>query len=184
LWYQAHYAYNPFPMPSGILLRRTTALSAGGFDTSMCMCGDVDFFLRMLERGDLAVTDAFGCEITIHQKQESARLKGNVAVMEEIVAVTERYRALFTDERIYTGIRRQLAAFALGLTFKYWRTGLPEAARAHWKLAWRMGVPPWRAGLAVVRLLGLRAWMTISGQRFMPNSPYASLDGNTTYTKA
>ena len=58
LWFQAHYAYNPLNYPSGILLRREIARQVGPFDTTMKMSGDVDFFLRVLERGALAVVDS------------------------------------------------------------------------------------------------------------------------------
>ncbi len=80
LWFHSHYALNPFNYPSGMLLRRETALKAGRFDTAMRMSGDVDFFLRMLEHGDLAVSDRLGCEITIHGNQEGVRLAGDVAI--------------------------------------------------------------------------------------------------------
>jgi glycosyltransferase involved in cell wall biosynthesis len=175
LWFQAHYAYNPFNYPSGILLRREVAIQVGLFDTTMRMAGDVDFFLRMLERGDLAVLDALGCEITMHPQQEGMRLAGDPAPMREIYMLTERYRPLLEQVGTYKRIRQQLAAYALGLAFKYWRMGMPQAKQAHHMIAWSSGVSQTAVIVAVMRLLSLRMLMKTTGIRFVPLQPLQAL---------
>lgn len=172
LWFQAHYAYNPLNYPSGILLRREAAIKAGSFDTTMRMMGDVDFFLRMLEHGDLAVLDALGCDITIHTKQEGVRLTGDVAPMQELYLLAARYRPLSEQAGTYARIRQQLAAYALGLAFKFWRMGLPESSRAHRRLALASGVSKVQIAQGILRLLGLRLLLKTTGLRLVPARPY------------
>ncbi len=175
LWFEAYYAFNAFTCPSGILLRRTIALQVGKFDTTMCMYGDVDFYLRMLEHGDLFVSTSIGFEMTIHDSQETARLIGHVAIMRELLSLVERYQSFFKEKGMYTSVRQQLSAYMLGLAFKFWSMGLPEHAKAHLALVRQIGVAPQRTLIGVLRLLGLRFWMKISGKRLMPDEPYVAL---------
>jgi GT2 family glycosyltransferase len=175
LWFQAYYAFNAFSCPSGVLLRRKVALLVGQFDKAMCMYGDVDFYLRMLEHGDLIVCDTTGFQMTIHDNQETACLTGNVAIMQELLAITERYRLFFKEEGMYSSVLQQLSAYILGLAFKFWRMGLLENAKAHWKLVKQMGIAWQKTIFGVLRLLCLRFWMRISGKRLMPDRPYIAL---------
>jgi hypothetical protein len=175
LWFQAHYAYNPLNYPSGILLRREVALKTGQFDTTMRMSGDVDFFLRILEYGDLIVMDTLGCEIMIHTKQEGAQLTGDTAPMLELYALVERYRQLLEQAGTYPRIKQQLAAYALGLGFKYWRIGLLDASRAHCKIVLNNGVHKLETVMPILRLLGLRLILKTTGIRLMPIHPSRSL---------
>lgn len=169
LWFQAHYAINPFNYPSGVLFRRCSALLAGKFNTSMRMSGDVDYFLRVLQHGDLGVVGSIGCEITVHADQEGAGLASDTVVMREIIEITECYRPLLQQYGVYQRIRHQLTAYALGLAFKYWRLRLLDAAKSHWTLAWKLNITPWGAGVGILRLLFLRLLMRVSGKRLMPS---------------
>ena len=175
LWFQAHYAYNPLNYPSGILLRREVAQQADQFDTTMQMSGDVDFFLRILEHGDLAVFDLLGCEIMIHTQQISVHLTGDTAPMLEQYALVERYRQLLEQAGMYRRIKQQLAAYALGMAFKYWRMGLKDACHAHYEIACSSGVRRTKALVAVLRMLGLRLILKTTGIRLMPVHPFQSL---------
>jgi len=171
LWFQSHYAYNPLNYPSGILIRRDIGVQAGQFDTNMRMLGDVDFFLRILEYGDLAVLNTLGCNIVIHTKQESSYLIGDKSPMIELNALIERYRPLLQKEGAYHRIKQQMAAYALGLAFKYWRMGLKDACRAYGEIARKSGVPKTEIYLAVLRLLSLRLLLKTVGSRFLPVCP-------------
>lgn len=168
LWFQSHYAINPLNYPSGVLFRREAALKAGRFDVSMRMSGDVDFFLRVLEHGDLEVTEKVGCDITIHTDQQGVHLTGDIAIMKEIILLVERYKEILEEADCYDRIRQQLAAYALGLAYKYWRMGLKEAAKEHKTLAFDLGISLWRIGEGILRLLGLRFILKIIGKRMMP----------------
>lgn len=168
LWFQAHYALNPFNYPSGILIRRSVALLAGEFDTSMRMSGDVDYFLRILQHGDLAVVHTTGCDITIHAGQEGSFLVGNISIISEIFAITDRYRLLLNQAGVYSRVQQQLGAYAMGLAFKYWRAGLRIESKAHMKLARTRQIRTMTMLVAVFRLLGLRLLLRLTGKRILP----------------
>lgn len=171
LWFQAHYAYNPLNYPSGILIRRDAAAQAGQFDTMMRMSGDVDYFLRILEHGDLAVIDALGCEIMIHIHQESVHLTADIAPMLELYALVDRYRPMLQKEMTYFRIRQQLVAYTLGIAFKYWCMGFKEVSRAYLDIARRNASRKIDVAVAVLRLLSLRLLLRASGIRFLPVCP-------------
>lgn len=171
LWLVAHYAINPFNYPSGILLRRDAALSAGRFDTGMAMAGDVDFFLRVLKHGDLAVHGAVGCEITIHPRQESSLLEGDTRCLSELCEIASHHHELIEQKGSYRRIQQQFAAYALGLAFKHWRRGQHFSSRAYRTLARQQRASKLQAALAVARLLGLRLLFNRAGVRWMPLAP-------------
>ena len=171
MWFLSHYAYNPLNYPSGILLRRDTALQAGKFDTSMRMCGDVDFFLRVLEHGNLAVSSDLGCSILVHSHQEGRKLSGDTALIKELMDLTERYRQLLEAAGAYWRIKKQFTAYATGLAFKYWRTGLKEEVFSHRQLVKNSGVSLSETTIAVLRMFVLRMLLKITGTRFLPVRP-------------
>ena len=172
LWFQSHYAINPFNYPSGVLIRREAALKAGCFDASMHMSGDVDFFLRVLEHGDLEVTEKIGCDITIHTDQQGVHLTGDIAIIKEIILLAERYKEILEEAGCYKRIHQQLAAYALGLAYKYWRMGLKESALEHKALALGLGVSFRKIATGVARILTLRLMMKIVCKQILPGTQY------------
>lgn len=171
LWFQSHYAYNPLNYPSGVLIRRDVAAKIGDFDVSMKILGDVDFFLRILEHGDLAVLNDFGCNIMIHGKQESSCLLGDKAPIVELDFLIERYRNLLQNEGAYYRIKQQISAYVLGLAFKYWRMGLNDACRKHLEIVQKSGILKVEVLLAVLRLVSFRLLRKTIGIRFLPACP-------------
>lgn len=169
LSFQVYYGYNPLNYPSGLLLRKAAALNAGGFDVRMRLAGDVDLFLRMLEIGDLTVTEQIGCQILIHSDQEGARLLGeDLAPIREQSLLTERYRALLEERGTYLRIRRQLGGYALALAFRAWRLGLSEASARYFRAGLELAGDAPRAGVAALRLVALRLLLKATGFRFVP----------------
>lgn len=67
----AAYPVNRVP-PSSALLRRETVLDAGGFDTSLKLCEDVDMWMRMLERGSGVASPRIGSFYYVHGGQASS----------------------------------------------------------------------------------------------------------------
>ena len=170
LWFKAHYAINPITLPSGVLLRKEAVHKAGWFDTTMKMEGDIDFWLRILEHGDMAVLSSFGCEIKFHPCQVSSKLLGDIDVLREAFNIAEKYSKLLVERRSYNRIKQQLVAYALGMAYKLWRLGLYKESREHWDLARTSNVSMVAASLAVVRLISLRLLMKITGVRLIPVS--------------
>jgi glycosyltransferase involved in cell wall biosynthesis len=58
--------------PSAALLHRETALAAGGFDTALERCADLDLWVRMLERGRGVVSPEITAVYHLHEGQVSA----------------------------------------------------------------------------------------------------------------
>lgn len=168
LWFKAHYAINPITLPSGVLLRKEAVRKAGWFDTSMKMEGDIDFWLRVLKYGDMAVLETYGCEIKFHPRQVSNRLLGDIDVTREAFTITEKYSQLLMERGSYNRIRQQLVAYSLGMAYKLWRVGLYKESRKHWDFARTSNVNLATASLAVVRLVSLRLLMKIIGVRLVP----------------
>jgi glycosyltransferase involved in cell wall biosynthesis len=172
LWFQAHYGYNPFNFPSGILLRRAAAVEAGRFDTGMRVAGDIDFFLRVLSHGDLGVTDGVGCEVTLHADQVSIKEAVSGHAMQELFAIFERHRPLLEGRRTYGRILRQHAAVCYGLAVLYRWSGKAGASRLHREIARSRGAGWLDIGLAGARLLTLRLLLKATGLRLLPVKPY------------
>lgn len=171
LWFHAHYAYNPLNYPSGVLLRRDAALHAGTFDMDLRMTADIDFFLRVLDHGDLAVSDSVGCTITIHGAQEGVHLTSGGDTIREILGLTRRYAPRLRQRGTYDRIMQQLTAYALGLSFKYWRQRAFAASRTHLQMARASGIG-WMPSLAaILRLLSLRLMLRATGRRVLPLQP-------------
>ena len=168
LWYQAYYAYNSLNYPSGILIRRDFSEQVGQFDVNMKMLGDVDFFLRVLEHGDLAVLNTLGCNITIHVNQQSSYLLGDKSPMLELNFLIERYKLLLQQEGGYERIKQQMMAHVLGLAFKYWRIGLKDAYHFHCEIVRRSGIQKIKVFMAILRLISLRLLLKTTGIRFLP----------------
>lgn len=175
LWFQAHYAYNPLNYPSGVLFNKEFTSEAGWFDTSMKMAGDIDFYLRILEHGDLAVADFIGCYIGIHDHQAGAMLNGYTEIIEEIKGITDRYRALLERQGTHKEICSQLAAYSLGLAFKYWCMGMRDAASSHFKIARCIRVQPVAKLIAICKMFVLRFLLRTTGSRVLPARPCCPL---------
>jgi glycosyltransferase involved in cell wall biosynthesis len=177
LWFQAHYGYNPFNYPSGVLMRRDTALRAGGFDARMKVVADVALFLRLLEGGDLAVTDTLGAELTIHPKQASAVLTAGGFEAVELFALLERYQDVLQRYGDRDCTLRQYAALCVALAVHYRWRGKPEASRLCREIAARVHAGPFHLAVSLLRLFWLRGLLKCTGVRVLPAAPDAPLDG-------
>lgn len=170
LWFQAHYAYNPINYPSGVLIRKNIAAIEGKFDVNMKMAGDVDFFLRILEHGNLAILDTLGCNIMIHPGQESSYLIGDLSPIIELDCLVNRYKEILQKEKMYLRVKEQMAAYSLGLAFKLWRIGFIKCSKAHYDIVRKSGVKKIKVYLAILRMLALRILFKFIGVSFLPAS--------------
>jgi hypothetical protein len=163
-WFQffSRCGRNPFNYPSGVLFRREVACRAGNFDAAMQLAGDVNFYLRVLEHGDLAISDAIGCEIMLHAQQEQVGANVNGAGMREHLANLERYRELLDQRGDYQRIRRQIAGVIMGVIFNYWRKGQRSAVRAHIEILRESGVG-WLAAAATFMQFCIRRSLRAAG---------------------
>lgn len=147
--YYVHYRRNPLNYPSGVLLRRSALDSALRFDQALQTGGDIDFFLRVLERGNLAIARAPGAYVTRHRSQAHVGPNMDGTAMREMLALLER--------RAGRGLHDQFAGMCVAVAVQ--RSLSPatrESARIHLRLA-RAAASGWAAALAgFLRLLACR----------------------------
>jgi glycosyltransferase involved in cell wall biosynthesis len=157
LAYYVHYRRNAFNYPSGVLLRRASIGADLRFDESLRTAGDVDFFLRLLGRGNLAIVDAIGCHVTRHSSQ--AHVGPNL----DGTAMREHYSLLlkFLEEprnRAVKALREQFAGMCLAVAaFRALRPRTWHSARAHLEVARSTGANMASMVLRALLLLTLRA---------------------------
>src|SRR6185503_17131457 len=89
LEYYVHYRRNALNYPSGVLLRRA-ALDGVRFDERLKTGGDIDFYLRLLERGNLAIHRAVGTLVTRHRSQAHVGPNMDGTAMREMLALLDR----------------------------------------------------------------------------------------------
>jgi glycosyltransferase involved in cell wall biosynthesis len=179
LWIVAHYGTNPLNYPSGIMLQRTLALRVGGFDSSVPHAADLDLWLRLLEHGDLAVTDGIGCDVTHHRNQDSFRslregeyIGGHYVLLQKREALL-RARGVQGFESLLTLVHARCLYYALrGLL----RRDI-VAARSHWAILRRFRVRISATLIALVQIVWLRLAERFLGMRLVPARPKEPLCG-------
>lgn len=169
LWCQLAYGKNAINYPSGVLLRRAAAAQAGAFDEQLRVVGDLDFFFRVLAKGDLIVLDALGCEIMLHGGQEGLAKARNGALVQEFELLLRRNEAILAVDGNLAALCRQLPGYALWLALKFLRLRMLPEARLHLDLARSARLVTRLAALA--RMLGLRALLSLTRLRFVPLHP-------------
>jgi glycosyltransferase involved in cell wall biosynthesis len=108
LWLQAEYAKNPFNYPSGVLIRGNSARSICGFDSSFRNAGDLEFFLRLLTKGDLYVSTNIGCKILVHDQQEGKFLSNKLINLLDLYKIYEIYGKIISSRYNFKNIKYKL----------------------------------------------------------------------------
>ena len=168
LWFKANYGINPITLPSGVLLRKEAVSKTGWFDTNMKMEGDIDFWLRILEHGDMAVLETYSCQIKYHPQQVSHRIIGDIEIIREAFKIAEKFSYILNGHGSYNKIKQQLFAYPLGIAYRLWRLGFFKESREHVNFVRDSGISFVSASIAVLRLLSLRMLMKIAGMRLVP----------------
>jgi glycosyltransferase involved in cell wall biosynthesis len=124
--YYARTRRNPLNYPSGVLFRRA-AIGGERFEEGWRTAGDIDFYFKLLRRGDLGIAELHGCDITRHAAQAHVGPKLDGTAMREQLAMLDR----FVEPRLQPPLRRGLAGMCLALAAMHGGA----AARTHWGLA-------------------------------------------------
>lgn len=131
----AHYGKNLFNFPSGILVRRRAAQSVGLFDENLHGLADFDYWLRLLDVGDLVLLEEPGCEIMEHPQRESYPLFFSGLFMKGVFKVVLKRKALQKDERDpFQRHMYSLAGRCFWYVFKCLKRRRLDAALVHWKM--------------------------------------------------
>ena len=135
LAYYVHYRRNPLNYPSGVMIRRA---AAGGvkFDESYTTAGDIDFFLRLLQRGDLAVLDSLGSYVTRHASQSHAAPNLDGTAMQEHLRLYETLGDGVRNEAERREFQGLLGGMCLGLAIhRSMSRSTRDSAHVHFRLA-------------------------------------------------
>lgn len=159
--------YNTLNYPSGVLLRKTAADAAGRFRADMRMSGDVEYFLRVLEVGDLGVMDRVGCRITVHPDQVGSRLSLEPSIMQELFGLIDSFQRVLRDDRPPRDVRRWTGGLSVWQAMSSALAGDVRRASAHLGVARKNGVSVWGMLSGFALLLVRRARWTINGP-FVP----------------
>ncbi len=174
----SHHARSLFSFPSGVLMRQDAIQKAGTFDTNLNHIGDVDYFLKVLQHGDLAITDNFGCEVMNHPGSTTSSLFANGHFTEEWFTLAQRWSSHLPSRRAYRQIMEQSAAFSIYWAQLFWRQGQREVARRYWRAAQQgdLSVRGWMT--AITRALSIYLALRSSRPQVpstQPIQPYQSL---------
>jgi glycosyltransferase involved in cell wall biosynthesis len=124
--YYARTRRNPLNYPSGVLFRRA-AIGGERFEEGWRTAGDIDFYFKLLRRGDLGIAELRGCDITRHAAQAHVGPKLDGTAIREQLALLDR----FVEPQLQPPLRRGLAGMCLALAAMHGG----ESAGAHWRLA-------------------------------------------------
>jgi glycosyltransferase involved in cell wall biosynthesis len=165
LWLYAHTRLNALNYPSGVLLLRDAALRAGPFREDMQSAGDIDFYLRMLQHGSLAISRNLGCRITLHGGQAHRALNMDGTAFREQLDVVCQHLDLLKSR----GASRRMIEQTYGQALMVGLLRLLDrktrcSGRLHIAIARRSPVPGYRLAAACVRCLTARAfWRYLPG---------------------
>jgi glycosyltransferase involved in cell wall biosynthesis len=127
LEYYVHYRRNALNYPSGVLLRRS-CLAGVRFDEALKTGGDIDFYLRLLERGNLAIDRALGAHVTRHRSQAHVGPNMDGTAMREMLAILDRVAG--------PGLRDQFAGMCVAVAAqRALKPSTRGSARIHLDLA-------------------------------------------------
>jgi glycosyltransferase involved in cell wall biosynthesis len=143
---------NPLNYPSGVLLRRS-AIADARFEEGWRTAGDIDFYFKVLRRGDLGVAGLRGCDVTRHAAQAHVGPNLDGTAMREQLALLDRY----VGPRLRAPLRDGLAGHCLALAVLHGGA----SARAHWRIAREIASLP----------AALRALATLVAGRAFPRPP-------------
>jgi glycosyltransferase involved in cell wall biosynthesis len=142
--YYASTRRNPLNYPSGVLFRRA-AIGGQRFEEGWRTAGDIDFYFKLLRRGDLGIAELIGCDITRHAEQAHVGPNLDGTAMREQLALLDRY----VEPQLQPPLRRGLAGMCLALAAMHGGA----SARAHWRLAREIAsLPAALCGLAALVL--------------------------------
>lgn len=171
IWIWSAYGYNPLNFPSGILFRRDAARQAGWFDAQIESAGDMDYWLRLLEFGDLGISGQRTCVIGLHAQTASRELYFRGAHMRGQFQVAQRWLGLLQQ----FGWRREvLAQFGARCYWHVLRSvllGRPRTAWQYLRMPQQYGARPSECFVALAhhfRLRLLRRWRGVSLTRLQP----------------
>jgi len=169
-WSYLNYAENPMNYPSGVIVRTAVLKRCLPFRAELGTVADIDMYLRILQVGDLWVSDEIGCLVMQHSRQAGhvARADGEL-ILNHLALLTE-FRSELEAVGIYDSINRQMSISALSSLLHVARHDL----RAAYKLFRVLNRKPAQMLLAATRSTALICLDRMFGYRLTPYLKSAS----------
>lgn len=82
---------NPIGEPTAVLFRRNVALRVGGFDPRYSQLADFEYWLRLLEYGDVAYHHEALCTFSLHAKSSTSAAIADGRFIDETYALISKY---------------------------------------------------------------------------------------------
>ncbi len=150
--YYARTRRNPLNYPSGVLFRRS-AIGGLRFEDGWHSAGDIDFYFKALQQGDLGIADFLGCEVTRHPLQAHVGPNLDGTAIREQLALLERH----VDVAARASLLKYLAGSCLALALlRCWSSATRDSAGIHLRLATELATPL-TAAFGLAALAGWRA---------------------------
>jgi glycosyltransferase involved in cell wall biosynthesis len=126
---------NAFNFPSGILVRASAALGCR-FEESLHGLADVDFWLQLLQHGDLLNSQRIGCVVTEHPGRASHELFFSGRFLAAQIALVHNWTTRLGLSGLFQEELRGLFAGRCGYyILRCYILGRSDGARAHLKIA-------------------------------------------------
>lgn len=170
LRFQSHYAFNIFSLPSGCLFRKSVVSQTDPFLKQWQIVGDVELYLRMLEKSDVIAIDIEGVDVIYHMGQEWALNYGDPTRTKEHLFLIERYKDLL-GPKLYRRCVAQTCATLIALAVKHRIKGRKKAADDHIAMAQSQGIGAAARWVALARLVYYRAMFRALRYRSLPIRP-------------
>jgi glycosyltransferase involved in cell wall biosynthesis len=132
-WFWASYflGTNIFNYPSGILIRTSILRKCLPFDATLGCPADIDIFLRILQQGDLLISESMGCAVTQHDGQETNVYRRNADLLRQQFLMLERYRPELEAVGAYESLSRQIATLVLSTMVRIMKVDRRLAAKLY-----------------------------------------------------
>lgn len=130
-WLSFFLGTNLFNYPSGILFRTAVLSKCLPFDATLGAPADIDIFLRILQHGDLMISDSFGCVVTEHPGQQTNVFRRSSELLRQYFILLERYRPILEASGAYERLSRQIATLVLTTIVRTLRVDRRRASELH-----------------------------------------------------
>ncbi len=175
LWILVNYGSTIFNYPSGVLIKREAVSKAGWFDVNMKQLGDMDYYLRILQHGDMAILSDEGCEVMQHTAAITSQRFAAGQHTEEWFTIIDKWQPFISSRRESRRLIQQCSVFSLYYAQFCWRKKQFAAAQAYWQAAQRGHLYPWTWVAALMRFARIQIPLRRHNTLILPIQPYQAL---------
>jgi len=164
--YYAHYRRNPLNYPSGILIRADRLHNRVRFDERFLTAGDIEFYFRALQHGDLVIADTLGSYVTRHESQTHIGPNLDGTAIKEQLSLLDAFGGQAGDPVSREQLRTQFGGMCLGLAiYRYWSGSTRDSARVHFRLARTLASGWMNAIVGLTKIVACRICGSLLGRR-------------------